>query len=381
MENMDNIFSENSLAKIAKRENNNKRKYLVVNPYQGKHIPTSGKRALNMFDALASKVRDKYSDCSEKILIVGFAETATAIGARLAVTLNTLYTQTTREPIQNVEYLFFTESHSHATEQKLCKNDLESVIDNIDRIIFAEDEITTGSTILKIIDIIERLYPNKVKFSAASLLNGMDDQSLLQYSERNIDVIYLVKTHHEGYTEIAESYISDGVYHDKMCDAPENHVNIIDINKNYVNTRRICRGNEYLAACDTLAHNIWECVLNKNKNVRTAVVIGTEEFMYPAIHTTTYLESLGINAVTHSTTRSPIEVSTNENYPLHARYSLSSLYDGERQTFIYDIGKYDAVIIITDSTDISNVGYNSLINALQKAGSENIYLFRWCADE
>ena len=32
-------YVENDLVRIAKRENNIRRKYLVVNPLQGKHVP------------------------------------------------------------------------------------------------------------------------------------------------------------------------------------------------------------------------------------------------------------------------------------------------------------------------------------------------------
>ena len=49
--------------------------------------------------------REKYKD--EKLLLVGFAETATAIGAQAAITVGADYIQTTREVIPGVNYLFF----------------------------------------------------------------------------------------------------------------------------------------------------------------------------------------------------------------------------------------------------------------------------------
>ena len=39
---------------------------------------------------------------------------------------------------------FFSEAHSHATEQKLVKDDIDRVINDIDRIVFIEDEVTLG---------------------------------------------------------------------------------------------------------------------------------------------------------------------------------------------------------------------------------------------
>ena len=53
---------------------------------------------------------------------------------KMAVKLNTGYLQTTREQIPGVEYLYFTESHSHATEQKLVKDDLDKELDRFEQI-------------------------------------------------------------------------------------------------------------------------------------------------------------------------------------------------------------------------------------------------------
>ena len=146
------MYTQEQLVGIAKRENNSKRTYLVVNKEQGKHIPVSPKKAFAMFDALAEKLQGAYE--GESLLLVGFAETATAIGARLSIRLHTGYIQTTREQIDGVSYLFFSEAHSHATEQKLVREDIRAVLDRIDRIVFVEDEVTTGNTILNIIHIL-----------------------------------------------------------------------------------------------------------------------------------------------------------------------------------------------------------------------------------
>ena len=110
-------------------------------------------------------------------------------------------------------------------------------------------------------------------------------------------------------------------------------------------------------------------------------VIGTEEFMYPALYAAAAFEDCGINAVTHSATRSPITVSSEEDYPLHCRFELASLYDPDRKTFIYDLKKYDCVIILTDSPDVSKDGINSLVNALKLAGNSCINIYRWCNND
>lgn len=393
-------YQEKDLVKIAKRENNTKRSYLVVDPLQGKHVPVEPSKALNLFKSLAEKLQGKYE--GERLLLIGFAETATAIGAQAAITLGTKYIQTTREVIQDARYLFFSEAHSHATEQKLVKDDIDRVINETDRIVFVEDEVTTGNTIMNIIRIIRREYQRKVKFAVASLLNGMTEEYLKIYKEEEIDLHYLVKTDHSGYSAIAEKYHCDGTcvcataekYH---CDGlsiraiQEDHTqeklavsiqdkiwnelpHIISI-PGWMNARRFVDAKQYETACRKLAETvIAETGVKQGERV---LVIGTEEFMYPALLTGQEIEKMGCEVRSHSTTRSPIAVSTEEEYPLHCRYELRSLYDPDRKTFIYDLENYDRVIVMTDSALVSLKGLETLTYALRMK-NENITVIRWC---
>ena len=378
-------YQQKDLVRIAKRENNTKRSYLVVDPLQGKHVPVEPSKALNLFKSLAEKLQGKYE--GERLLLIGFAETATAIGAQAAITLGTKYIQTTREVIPDARYLFFSEAHSHATEQKLVKDDIDRVINDIDRIVFIEDEVTTGNTIMNIIKIITKEYQKKTKFAVASLLNGMTEEYLKIYQDEKIELHYLVKTDHSGYGAVAEQYRCDGLY---ICAIPENHTHEsadIDVQseKNmrehiisipgWMNARRFVDAKQYETACRKLAETvIAETGVKQGERV---LVIGTEEFMYPALLTGQEIEKIGCDVRCHSTTRSPIAVSTEEEYPLHCRYELCSLYDPERKTFIYDLENYDRVIVMTDSALASLKGLETLIYALRMK-NENITVIRWC---
>ena len=378
-------YQQKDLVRIAKRENNTKRSYLVVDPLQGKHVPVEPSKALNLFKSLAEKLQGKYE--GERLLLIGFAETATAIGAQAAITLGTKYIQTTREVIPDARYLFFSEAHSHATEQKLVKDDIDRVINDIDRIVFIEDEVTPGNTIMNIIKIITKEYQKKIKFAVASLLNGMTEESLKIYQDEKIELHYLVKTDHSGYGAVAEQYRCDGLY---ICAIPENHTHEsadIDVQseKNmrehiisipgWMNARRFVDAKQYEAACRKLAETvIAETGVKQGERV---LVIGTEEFMYPALLTGQEIEKMGCEVRSHSTTRSPIAVSTEEEYPLHCRYELRSLYDPDRKTFIYDLENYDRVIVMTDSALVSLKGLETLTYALRMK-NENITVIRWC---
>lgn len=370
------MYTEQDLVRVAKRENNNKRKYLVVNRLQGKHIPVKPHEALVMFKALADTLKDRYAN--ERLLLVGFAETATAIGAAVASELGAEYMQTTRESVAEAEYLYFSEEHSHASEQKLVKNDIDRVIGTIDRIIFIEDEVTTGKTILNIISILKKQYSENIQFSAASILNGMDAEALDAYQEHGIELFWLVKTSHAAYTEIAESYKGDGRYF--VCTqesaltnptVPKSIISLKQIKINeMMNARRVVSSLEYKQFCESLYQNISRRI--DLEGIQKILVLGTEEFMYPALYAADRFEAQGRDVRFHATTRSPIAVSGEEGCPLHTRYELKSLYDKRRTTFIYDLIKYDMVVIISDAQGDITEGLDSLIRALALCGNENI---------
>ncbi len=317
-------------------------------------------------------------------MIIGFAETATAIGAALAVCTDSLYMQTTRENVEGATYLYFTESHSHATEQKLVRESLESVLDKIDRIVFAEDEITTGNTIL----------------------NSMDKEAETIYKEQNISCHYLLKTNHDIYPLLAKRCKTDGTYVEliKDLEGEEWNANIFAEleTDGYQNARCITKGADYQNACEKL----WQQVkteffrtcskteqnseipvsvnisehdeISNSEKDRKILVLGTEEFMYPALYAAARIEEMGYHVKFHATTRSPITVSDSYAYPLHEKFELRSLYDKDRVTYIYELDKYDKVFIITDAKKGQTEGISSLVNALKSRRNTNISIIRWC---
>ena len=170
-------YSTDDLVKLAKRDNNFIRPYLYVNPIQGKHIPTKPEDVLGMCQELASIVNATYP--KDSLYIIGFAETATGVASAVTSYLNNAvyYQNTTREYLKEEKYLHFTESHSHATDQMLRTAGIEECIRKIDRIIFIDDEVTTGSTICKLIDVIKKKYGvENLKYSIVSILNSMTQE-------------------------------------------------------------------------------------------------------------------------------------------------------------------------------------------------------------
>lgn len=151
-------------------------------------------KVLNLFKYMGDILQEKYP--YEQILVIGFAETATAVGAGISRFANNVRwcMQTTREKYEDAEYLYFTESHSHATEQSLVLNQLQMVLESADRVVFAEDEVTTGNTIFKLICSIRENYPGiNVKYTILSILNSMTNYRINELQAEKIDCLYVDK--------------------------------------------------------------------------------------------------------------------------------------------------------------------------------------------
>ncbi len=211
-------------------------------------------------------------------------------------------------------------------------------------------------------------------YKRQSLLNGMDSACRRRYEERGIRLHWLLKTCQEDYEARASVCPEDGKY--IMCDFDRPEVSW----KEYpvpglVDARRLTQGKVYKAACERMAQE----ALGSLPPVagRRILVIGTEEFMYPALGLGTLLEREGGQVRCHSTTRSPIAVSSAPGYPLHDRYELRSLYDSGRVTFLYELSAYDEAVIVTDAEETGREGLYSLIHALAAGGNERIHVIRW----
>ena len=200
-------YSQNEVLMLGKRINNQKRSYLLVNPLQAKHIPVSPTAALEMMSNLGTLVRET---CPGRSLVIGFAETATAVATAVSMELNRecLYIQTTREKLEDVkQWVLFSEEHSHATEQKLCGDNLQKWIEVIDHIVIVDDEFSTGKTLINVARALKKFSQeaHKKDFVAASIVNRVDDDHLRLLQEEGYRCVYLVKPADEDY----ENKVSD----------------------------------------------------------------------------------------------------------------------------------------------------------------------------
>lgn len=365
-------YTIDDLVRVAKRENNIKRTYLYVDPLQGKHIPAVPHNILKMCQTLAEMINSEYS--GEPLYVIGFAETATGIAASVCKSLNSAvyYQNTTREYSEDERYLHFTEAHSHAENQFLKADGIEEALKGSKRVIFIDDEVTTGNTILKLIDVIENSYDtSSLKYSIVSILNSMTEERMKELSDKEIDCLFLAKLPFEYNIDSISDIEFDESLHTVTVSNEKSEYNSVSI-KVSENPRNVIKFQDY----DNEITNLTDRLLCEVQ-CDSLLILGTEECMYPAICLGEAAEKNGAakNVKVHATTRSPIMASEKQDYPLCHRYQLRSMYDESRTTFIYNLEKYDMVMILTDS-QLHSKGLYDLCEDLKSVGNDNITVIR-----
>lgn len=344
--------------KIAKRENNNKRGFLIVNPYLGKHVPQKPERIFDLFDKTAALFPKTWDP--KHTLVIGFAETATALGLHYACKNNCRFIQTTREKIAG-DRIYFSEEHSHASEQFLLKSDLEFITN----IMFVDDEITTGKTVLNAIVAMNETYHKKFHYAVTSVINSMTKKQREAYREKSIEVYCLEQVPEQNYEEEANTFMLNGVSK-KIPYGYWKCVKTIDVPK-LPDCRRIIHGNYEKELEERL-----KPILSNLSVCGNVLVLGVEEFMYPALWFAKQLEDKGCSVHFHATTRSPIAVSEEKDYPLHCRFCMSSVNAPDRKTYLYNVTAYDHVFVFVEKNYATQVGMDELKEVLTACGNHKI---------
>ena len=370
-------YSAGDLLRIAKRYNNTKRTYLLVDPLQAKHMPVSPLKALDMMNALGAKIKSRYGQGG---LVIGFAETATAIGAAVAVLCGCVYIHTTREREEGEPFLDFSEEHSFATEQKLLKRDLARYIKNADKLIFVDDEFTTGKTLINITDKLFEEFPVAAKKTiiAASVINRISAENEARLAEKGIESISLLKLPFGDYSAEVE-HIS-AVAPKAAAGLPEcaAEVKIINTALPLPDPRKGLAASEYEQTLKKISEGLLEELVQEIELSEKILVLGTEECMYPAIVLGGEIERKypRKDVKSHSTTRSPIAICAQENYPIFDGYSLCGFYDGQRTSYVYDPAYYDFIVIITDSETDAAPALKDIVKIFGRCGTKRFVLVK-----
>lgn len=408
-------FSKNNII-VEHRSNNPKRDFLFVNTVQGKHIPCSPDDTIKMCKELAKLINPAVK--GEKLLVIGFCETATAIANIVADNLNTnsYVIQTTREDIgeKGKQLLTFEEEHSHATTQRLmtyansgctgtcgcggacgsnckCKDTQSLDFNDYTYVLFIDDEISTGRTILNFINAFRKTSSVELKFGVASICNWQSDENREKFNAEGIETFSLLSGklvgedtkmfRHDSNIELNDSNdyfnLDDSDYANMTPRISMEGVTGIRASSKFAGIKLF----EY----ERLGHkakadmtDMYGIFRSFHRNICTNIrVIGTEEFMYWPIKIAEMLEKNGFSVKVQNTTRSSIDSIKGSKLGITSKFIVPSVYDDNRVNYLYNLdtlNKGDYVLFITDTelSDKANAAYTKLLNATVGNGNYNI---------
>lgn len=341
-------YTKETTLRVAKRYRNAKRAYLLVNPLQAKHMPVSPTEALTMMRTLGEGLQQEFPGAR---LVLGFAETATALGAAVASRLgpDCAFLTTTREAGEGPGWVHFLEEHSHAAEQKLWGGDLDALLQETDTVLFVDDEISTGKTLRNMVAQLTRCWPalGEKTLVAASLLNRVTPEQEEALADAGINCRCLVRLPQEDHT----AQVADWTVTEAPPAVPQNLSFRQETlpGEGLLDPRKTLRIGAYDRSCQAVAEAMLSHTLGPVETLGKTLVLGTEECMYPALRLGEKLERLGAEVCCHATTRSPIGLCDAPGYPIRSGWKLPSFYEEERTTYVYNLREYDTVIVVSDT--------------------------------
>jgi pyrimidine operon attenuation protein/uracil phosphoribosyltransferase len=385
---------------------NKKRSFLFVSKVLGKHIPANPKSVINIgkmlgrlyaynryninFDLIEKQDQLSLVDINKDIdrvelpeenIIIGFAETATALGHSVfdAFT-NAKYIHTTREELDTEPLLEFVEEHSHATGHTVFTDDKE-FFNNDAPVILVDDEITTGKTALNIIEQMHEKCPRKY-YSILTILDWRSEEHIERYRDVEkklgikIDVFSLISGNVKDY---GKANLSDDIYteHDAGNDIQVAEYSFDKyfqvINGNYIKyTGRFGIHSDLHDDLDGIARKIADDLKENNKNYldEKTLFLGVGEFMFVPLK---IASNFSDKTVYHSSTRSPILARDLNDYAIKNKFRLHNIYNDNIYEFVYNIpaNHYDSLYIFYERYS-SEAEINKIKEKLKQLGIKKI---------
>lgn len=363
--------------------NNKKRRFLFISKNLGKHIPVNPEKVDNLGYLLAKAYKKKYLNYKEeKELVIGFAETATALSHSFFNYLESakLFIHTTRENL-DLNRIDFLEEHSHATEQILYTDKIFS-LKNIDTLILVDDEITTAKTCINMIKELQKNYKAK-KYVIASILNWIDEKreeeikAIAKGLNCKIEFVYLFNG------SFNFKFDEDKPLSDKFEEVNSNKevkVKFLDLNlERHLENKKYLKGTGRFGIDRKEQEeliNILKASSEKLNSIREndkILALGVEEFMYIPMILSKFMKG---DIYYHSITRSPIIPFNYKNYPIKKKYKLNSFYNNNIN-YLYNLNINNSKeCFLFLETFVNEKRIEDIINLLSSVNIEKINIIK-----
>ncbi|EKN69511.1 hypothetical protein BABA_08791 [Neobacillus bataviensis LMG 21833] len=393
---------------------NKKRSFLFVSKVLGKHLPIHPSKGLVTAALLAARYDESVKGlaCMEKEsllsafleggsftahafipaainpVIIGFAETATALGHAFFDCFQTAeYFHTTREELLDaIPEITFEEEHSHATSHR-CYIPLE-MIQNGREIVLVDDEMTTGKTALNIIKSIHAKFPRR-EYTVVSILDWRSQEHRRNFSQ--LEELLGIKIHvvslMSGSVQVRQlKEIKQKFKNNESSDLGEPSVEILQLSSFFTASGFLSENQVTKAAYieetgrfglrgreNPSLHkrvSAAAALLKQKRTGEKTLCLGTGEFMYLPMK---IAAEMGNGVYYHSTTRSPIYIENIEDYGARFGVNFPSPEDPDVSHFVYNIphGYYDELFIFFER-EIEYENLMPMLNELGKAAIKSI---------
>lgn len=384
---------------------NPRRAQLLVSQVLGKHVPTDprlvraaglllGARAADVLDGrgprplpvdalhaavagdrhAASAVHATAVDSSGRahdVAVLGFAETATALGHCVAEALCADYLHSTRRPVAGVATAGgFTEEHSHATDHLLLPAN-PAFLTAPRPLVLVDDELSTGRTAFNTIAALHRAAPRE-RYVLAALVDSRPPDSRLVDDVAalgaRLDVVSLARASIELPADLAERADALRAAIDARPGPVEPGYRCPDVPRVLLTDlgwpRPTPAGGRHgfgpsdharlAGALPGLAAALADAA-GLRPGART-LVLGTEELMAVPLRIAQELADTGHDVAFSTTTRSPAVVADDPGYALGSGITFpdhDDPADGPGPRYAYNVGRpghvsWDHVLVVVD---------------------------------
>ncbi len=331
-------FAIDDLTDYAARQNP-KRGFLFVSKLLAKYWPSSPAAMAQMHHYLAQALASSVQDTS---VFIGMAEAAAGLGqgvyeayARQPSSAEHLFIHTSRYLLADIQRLDFQEQHSHATQFYLyvpTEPFLQTIFLNAQSLVLIDDELTTGTTFVNLINAYRHVNPKIERVVIVSILNFVDSKRQQQIRQQlELDVYFISALAADVNFMPNPDYCYTRIPNVRSKpDCKRQHLSLSagrlgiqgELVIDMMPVKQLIRG--------------W-------KKAQRVLVLGTGEFVHVAFLMARYLEQQGWNVRVQSTARSPLL----KGDAIKEKMEFIDNYADNIPNFLYNVaeGQYDQVII------------------------------------